>query len=147
MGILKQSPATGVHGKSNEKVNRKSFLVPNIVPRDIPGGNDSSKTVQEAINFSRTKPGMLLKPTHVRRASIGRSDTEGFTEDFGSGTLGNATRLDSIEDPRKLGSENKVKESCEDKHPIKSVTEKFEKAFSPHKLSDQDSRKFLVLLH
>ncbi|XP_054802300.1 katanin p80 WD40 repeat-containing subunit B1 homolog KTN80.2 isoform X2 [Prosopis cineraria] len=141
LGMVKQSPATGVHAKSNEQALRKSFFVPNIVPRDISGGNDSAKTGKETINFSRTKPGMLLKPTHRQGASTGICDAEKFSEDVGSGTFDNTTsKLDSVEDLNKLGSKDEVKDSCEDKYPIKSVTDKFEKAFSPRKLSEQDSR-------
>ncbi|XP_028767626.1 katanin p80 WD40 repeat-containing subunit B1 homolog isoform X2 [Neltuma alba] len=141
LGMLKQSPTTGVHTKSNEQAHRKSFFVPNIVPRDISGGNDPAKTGKEAINFSRTKPGMLLKPTHIRRASTGISDAEKFSTDVGSGTFENTTsKLDNVEDLNKLRSKDEVKDSCEDKYPIKSVADKFDKAFSPHKLSEQDSR-------
>lgn len=146
LGMLKQSPATGVRAKSNDQSLRKSFVVPNIVPRDISGGNDSAKTEKETVNFSRTRPGMLLRPVHIQRASTGRCDAERLSADMGPGAFGNSTsKLDSVEDPKKLGPEDEVKESCEDKHPIQSVTDKFEKAFSLHKNSDQDSRKFLVL--
>ena len=41
-----------------------------------------------------------------------------------------------------LGSQNEVRESIEDKHPIKSVTEKFEKTLTPDRFSDQDKCKF-----
>lgn len=144
--MLKQSPATEVHAKSNEQVHRKSFFVPNIVPRDISGANDSTKTGKETISFSRTKPGMLLRPVHVRRASTGICDAEKFSSDMGSVTLDNATsKFDSVVDLNRIGSKNEVKDSCEDKYPIKSATDKFVKTLSPCKLSEQDSRKFLEL--
>ena len=136
--ILKQSPATGIHAKSNEQALRKSFIVPNIVPRDIPAGKDSAKTGTETITFSMTKPGMLLRPAHTRSASTGIFDVERISTDVDSGTFGNKiSKLDSAMDPNSqkgLGSESEVKDSCEDKHPIKSVTNKFEETSSPEKL-------------
>ena len=145
LGAQKQNPAAGVHVKPNE-VLRKSFIVPNIVPRDIPDGKDSTKSGKETITFSKTKPGMLLKPAHTRRASTGRFDVYRFSEDVNSGTFcDTASKLDNAKDPkfqRNLGSQNEIKESCEDKHPIKSVTDKFDKTVSPHRFSDQAKRKF-----
>ncbi|KAK7327942.1 hypothetical protein VNO77_22035 [Canavalia gladiata] len=144
LGTPKQSSATGVRVKSNEQAMRKSFIVPNIVPRDIPDGKVSAKSEKETITFSKTKPGMLLKPAHVRRASTGRFDVDRFSEDVNSGTFcDTASKLDSTKDSklqRNLGSQNEVKESCEDKHPIKSVTDKFDKTVSPSRFSDQAKR-------
>ncbi|RDX68901.1 Katanin p80 WD40 repeat-containing subunit B1-like protein [Mucuna pruriens] len=144
LGTLKQSPATGVRVKSNEQAIRKSFIVPNIVPRDSPDGKVSAKSEKETITFSKTKPGMLLKPAHVRRASTGRFDVDRFSEDVNSGTFcDSAIKLDSTKEPKfqtNLGSLNEVKESCEDKHPIKSVTDKFDKTVSPSRFSDQTKR-------
>ncbi|TKY71647.1 Katanin p80 WD40 repeat-containing subunit B1-like [Spatholobus suberectus] len=141
LGTLKQSPAKGVQVKSNEQAIRKSFIVPNIVPRDIPDGKVSAKSEKETITFSKTKPGMLLKPAHVRRASTGRFDVDRFSEDVNSGTFcDTAIKLDNTKEPKfqtNLGSQNEVKESCEDKHPIKSVTDKFDKTPSPSRFSDQ----------
>ncbi|KAI4299319.1 hypothetical protein L6164_032788 [Bauhinia variegata] len=138
LGVVKQSPATV---KSNEQALRKSFIVPNVVPRDFPDGKNSGKTVKETITFSRTKPGMLLRPAHTRRASTGIFDVEKFSPDVDSGSYTSTTsKLESATDPNlqmKLVSENEVKESCEDKHPINSVTEKFETTtLSSHKVLD-----------
>ncbi|KAJ1434779.1 WD40/YVTN repeat-like-containing domain superfamily [Sesbania bispinosa] len=144
LGTVKQSPATGVHVKSIEQTIRKSFIVPNIVPRDIPDGKDSAKSEKETITFAKTKPGMLLKPAHARRASTGRFDVDRFSEDTNSGTFcDSASKLDSSKDPKlqmNLRSQNEVKECCEDKHPIKSVTEKFDKTVSPYRFSNQAKR-------
>ncbi|KAI4296649.1 hypothetical protein L6164_036593 [Bauhinia variegata] len=139
---VKQSPATGISAKSKEQGLKKSYIVPNIVPLDFPDGKDSGKTAKEAITFSRTKPGMLLRPVHARRASTGRFDIEKFSPDVDSGAFGNTTgKLDTLTDSNfqmKRVSENEVKESCEDKHTIDSVTKKFETAtLSSHKVSDQ----------
>ncbi|KAH1218057.1 Katanin p80 WD40 repeat-containing subunit B1 [Glycine max] len=141
LGTMKQSPATGARVKSNEQAIRKSFIAPNIVPRDTPDGKVSAKSEKETITFSKTKPGMLLRPAHVRRASTGRFDVDRFSEDVNSGTFcDTAIKLDSTKEPKfqpNLGSQNEVKESCEDKHPIKSVTDKFDKTLSPSRFSEQ----------
>ncbi|ESW20210.1 hypothetical protein PHAVU_006G189900 [Phaseolus vulgaris] len=141
LGTMKQSPATGVRVKSNEQAIKKSFIAPNIVPRDVPEGKISAKSEKETITFSKTKPGMLLKPAHVRRASTGRFDVDRFSEDMKSGTFCDpAIKLDSTKEPKfqtNLGPQNEVKESCEDKHPIKSVTDKFDKILSPSVFSEQ----------
>ena len=145
--MLRQSPAEGVHAKPNEQSLRKSFIVPNIVPRDIPNCKDSAKSGNETLTFSKTKPGMLLKPAHVRRASTGIFDVNNVDS---GGFRDTNTKLDSTKDPNfqvKVESQNEVKESCEDKHPIKSVTEKFEKTLMPDRFSDQEKLKFFVLNH
>ena len=145
LGTMKQSPATGARVKSNEQAIRKSFIAPNIVPRDTPDGKVSAKSEKETITFSKTKPGMLLRPAHVRRASTGRFDVDRFSEDVNSGTFcDTAIKLDSTKEPKfqpNLGSQNEVKESCEDKHPIKSVTDKFDKTLSPSRFSEQTKCK------
>ncbi|KAH1102173.1 hypothetical protein GYH30_036637 [Glycine max] len=97
--MLNWSPATRVHAKQNEQTLRKSYIMPNFVPRDIVNDLDSR-------TFCDT-----------------------------------GSKSDSPKDPNfqmKLGSQNEVRESIEDKHPIKSVTEKFEKTLTPDRFSDQD---------
>jgi len=44
----------------------------------------------------------------------------------------------------KLGSHNEVRESIEDKHPTKSVTEKFEKTLTPDRFSEKEKCKFFL---
>ncbi|MCI03317.1 katanin p80 WD40 repeat subunit B1-like protein, partial [Trifolium medium] len=140
---MKQNPATKVQVKSNEQATKKSL----IVPRDIPDAKDFVKPVKETITFSKTKPGMLLKPAHVRRASTGRFDMDKFSN-ANSGTFcDGASKLDNTKDPKlqgDLGSQNEVKESCEDKHPI---TNKSDKIVSPYKFFNLTKRKFFVLNH
>ncbi|KAL2979358.1 hypothetical protein AAZX31_13G168200 [Glycine max] len=97
--MLNWSPATRAHAKQNEQTLRKSYIMPNFVPRDIVNDLDSR-------TFCDT-----------------------------------GSKSDSAKDPNfqmKLGSQNEVRESIEDKHPIKSVTEKFEKTLTPDRFSDQD---------
>ncbi|MED6182410.1 hypothetical protein PIB30_028274 [Stylosanthes scabra] len=133
-GTLKPSPTAGVHVKPNEQVLKKSFVVPNVVPRDVPDVKDSAKSAGETITFTKTKPGMLLKPAHTRRASTGRFDVDKLSEAVNSGTFYDTkSKLDSTKDTkfqRNLGSQNEIKESCKDKHPIKNVTEKFDRTSS-----------------
>ncbi|KAK7362911.1 hypothetical protein VNO77_05036 [Canavalia gladiata] len=135
--MLNWSPATGVHAKPNEHTLRKSYIVPTTVPRDIPDGEDSA-------TFSRTEPRMLIKPAHVRRASAGIFDVDRFSSDLDSRTFCDTiSKSDCAKDPNiqmKLGSRNEFRESCEDKHPIKSVTEKFEKTLTPDRFSGQEKR-------
>ncbi|CAK8530490.1 unnamed protein product [Lathyrus sativus] len=123
----KQNPATKVHVKSNEQATIKTLIMQNIVAQDIPDAKDSTKPVKETITFSKTKPGMLLKPAHARRASTGRFDVDKFSD--------TASKLDNAEIPKfqsGIGSQNEAKESCEDKHPIKNVTDKSDKTVSPY---------------
>ncbi|RZB81683.1 katanin p80 WD40 repeat-containing subunit B1 homolog isoform X3 [Glycine soja] len=133
--MLNWSPATRAHAKQNEQTLRKSYIMPNFVPRDIVNGKNSA-------TFSKTKPGMLLKPVHVQGASTDILDVDGFSSDLDSRTFcDTGSKSDSAKDPNfqmKLGSQNEVRESIEDKHPIKSVTEKFEKTLTPDRFSDQD---------
>ncbi|XP_027345762.1 katanin p80 WD40 repeat-containing subunit B1 homolog isoform X2 [Abrus precatorius] len=138
--MLNWSPATGVHAKPNEQASTKSYFVSNIIPRDIPDGKDS-------VTFSKRKPGMLLKPAHVQGASTGIFDVNGFSSDLDSEIFcDTVSKSDSAKDPNfqmKLGSLNEVRESCEDKHPIKSVTEMFGRTLTLDRLSDQE--KFAVV--
>ncbi|KAG5113401.1 hypothetical protein JHK82_036670 [Glycine max] len=133
--MLNWSPATRAHAKQNEQTLRKSYIMPNFVPRDIVNGKNSA-------TFSKTKPGMLLKPVHVQGASTDILDVDGFSSDLDSRTFcDTGSKSYSAKDPNfqmKLGSQNEVRESIEDKHPIKSVTEKFEKTLTPDRFSDQD---------
>ncbi|KAI9074935.1 hypothetical protein K1719_043098 [Acacia pycnantha] len=141
LGTLKQNPAT-VHAKSNGQAHKKSFIVPNVVPRDTPDGKDSAKPGRETITFSRTKPGMLLKPAHARRASTGRFDVDRFSAEMDSGAFGHTrSKLDDAKDSdfqTKLESENEVKESCEDKYPIKSFTHNYKRTSPPNRLVGQE---------
>lgn len=146
----KLNPATKVHVKSNEEATIKTLTIQNTVPRDIPDAKDSTKPVKETITFSKTKPGMLLKPAHARRASTGRFDVDKFSDVNSETFCDNAGKLDSAKIPKfqsNIGSQNEVKESCEDKHPIKNVTDKSEKTVSPYNFFNLTKRKFSALNH
>ncbi|ONI10302.1 hypothetical protein PRUPE_4G039800 [Prunus persica] len=140
----KQSPSVGLHPKSNEQVVNKSLVVTNIVPRSSPDGKDTANSGREAVAFSRTRRGMLLKPAHARRASNSKIDFEELPPDVESGKLCNMmSKLDSAMDlncQTKTVSEDRARESCEENHSeIKGVEEKFEKVISLKKTSNQES--------
>ncbi|XP_022715940.1 katanin p80 WD40 repeat-containing subunit B1 homolog isoform X3 [Durio zibethinus] len=132
----KQSPGTGVNAKSNGQLGNKSFITPSVVPRDNHVGKDSTNSGKESITFSRTKPGMLLKPAHLRRPSVNKFEVEKLSAAVESGTLSSIkSGLDSATDlnsQTRLTSENGARKSCEEKDSnIKSVIEKPEKMLSP----------------
>ncbi|CAL2251602.1 unnamed protein product [Prunus armeniaca] len=142
---VKQSPSVGLPPKSNEQVVNKSLVVPNIVPRSSPDGKDTANSGREAVAFSRTRRGMLLKPAHARRASNSKIDFEELPPDVEFGKLCNMmSKSDSAMDlncQTKTVSEDRARESCEENHSeIKSVEEKFEKVISLKKASNQESR-------
>ena len=143
----KQSPGTGVNAKSNGQSGNKSFVTPTVVPRDNPVGKDSTNSGKESITFSRTKPGMLLKPAHVRRPSVNKFEVEKLSAAVESGTLSNIkSGLDSAMDlnsQTRLVSEDGVRKSCDEKNSeIKSFTEKSEKMLSPQTPPNQETCKF-----
>ncbi|CAA7029690.1 unnamed protein product [Microthlaspi erraticum] len=99
-----------------------------IVHSDI--GKDSSDSARESITFSKTKPGMLLRPAHVRKTPTKVGETKQSVA-VQSGTLKQSgpdsekeldakTAFDSGQSGRKLFDAN---DSI-----IKSITNKFEKA-------------------
>lgn len=49
--------------------HNKSLVVPNIVSPDSSDGRDAPHSRKDSVTFSRTKPGMLLRPAHSRRPS------------------------------------------------------------------------------
>ena len=137
----KESPGTGINAKSNGQSGNKSFITPSIVP----GNNPASG--KESITFSRTKPGMLLKPAHVRRPSVNKFEVEKLSAAVESGTLSNIkSGLDSamgLNSQARLVSEDGARKSCDEKDSnIKSVTEKSDKMLSPQIPSNQETCKF-----
>ncbi|ESW31268.1 hypothetical protein PHAVU_002G224100 [Phaseolus vulgaris] len=53
-------------------------------------------------------------------------------------TISNSVGANDPNFEMKLGSHNEVRESIEDKHPTKSVTEKFEKTLTPDRFSEKE---------
>ncbi|XVF27694.1 hypothetical protein REPUB_Repub14bG0131000 [Reevesia pubescens] len=140
----KQSPGTIVNAKSNGQLDNKSVITPSVVPRDNPVGKDSTNSGKESITFSRTKPGMLLKPAHVRRPSVNKFEVEKLSAAVESGTLSNnKSGLDSamvLSSQTRLASEDGARKSCDEKDSnIKSVTEKSEKRLSPQTPPSQET--------
>ncbi|XWS18331.1 hypothetical protein CRYUN_Cryun32bG0034800 [Craigia yunnanensis] len=140
----KQSPGTGVNAKSNGRSGNKSFITPIVVPQDNHVGKDTTNSGIESITFSRTKPGMLLKPAHVRRPSVNKFEVEKLAAAVESGTLSNIkSGLDSAMDlnsQTRLVSEDGARKSCAEKDSnIKSITEKSEKMLSPQTPSNQET--------
>ncbi|KAM7255205.1 hypothetical protein ACFE04_020446 [Oxalis oulophora] len=117
--LEKQRSAVGVHGKSNGQTDSNSFVIPTIIPQEGPIG-------KESISFSRTKPGMLLRPAHVHRPSNSKIDTEKLSEDVVS------------EDRARISTEEK------DSNIKTVITDKLDKVQSPPKPpSNVNSDKFL----
>ncbi|XP_031392296.1 katanin p80 WD40 repeat-containing subunit B1 homolog isoform X1 [Punica granatum] len=73
------SSAKGSPEKAREQAFLKSFSVPDVALQESAEGKDSSVPRKESITFSRTKPGMLLKPAHRRRPSTTKLDAEGLS--------------------------------------------------------------------
>jgi len=98
--------------------------------------------------FRRQKLGCCLSQFMFKEHPL-TFDFDGFSSDLDSGTVCDTiSKSDSAKNPTfqmKLGSQNEVRESVEDKHPIKSVTEKLEKTLTPDRFSDQEKCKFFFL--
>ncbi|XWS15690.1 hypothetical protein CRYUN_Cryun34aG0023400 [Craigia yunnanensis] len=140
----KESPGTGINAKSNGQLGNKSFITPSVVPRENPDGKDSRNYEKDSITFSRTKPGMLLKPAHVRRPSVNKFEVEKLSTAVESVTLSNIkSGLDSAMDlnsQTRLVSGNGARKSCDEKDSnINSVTEKSDKMLSPQSPLNQET--------
>ncbi|KAJ6728642.1 KATANIN P80 WD40 REPEAT-CONTAINING SUBUNIT B1-like protein [Salix koriyanagi] len=132
----KQSPLMGMRATLSEQTYNKSLSVPTVVPRDIPVEKDSSDSGKETITFTKTKPGMLLRPAHVRRPSNSKNDVDKMSVALESGNFSSVTsEKGSVRDPSlqsQIVTEDGARKSCENKSSsIKGVTEKFEKVISP----------------
>ncbi|CAH2047867.1 unnamed protein product [Thlaspi arvense] len=95
---------------------------------------DSSDSGKESITFSKTKPGMLLRPAHVRKTPTKQSvavqsGTPKQSGPDGDKELDTKTSLDSAQSGRKAFDAN---DSF-----IKSITNKFEKALFPESPTDE----------
>ncbi|GAY34411.1 hypothetical protein CUMW_011290 [Citrus unshiu] len=139
----KQNPAIGVPEISNGQALDKSFIVPSTVPQESPAGKDSSFSAGESITFSRTKPGMLLRPAHVRKPSNSKYDAERLSTAAESESLNSKkSDLDSAVDPNvktRLVSSDGARKSCEEKDcHIKTITGEIENIFSPQKPPKQE---------
>ncbi|XP_044461680.1 katanin p80 WD40 repeat-containing subunit B1 homolog KTN80.2-like isoform X2 [Mangifera indica] len=127
----KQNPAIDLQAKSNAQTIIKSFVVPSIVPCESPAGKDSSNSSRESIAFSKTKPGMLLRPAHIRRPSVTKVEAEKLSIPVESGSFSSGKdEVDSAKDPKfqtQLVSLDGARKSFEKDSDVKSFTEKIEK--------------------
>ncbi|CAN1284292.1 Katanin p80 WD40 repeat-containing subunit B1 homolog KTN80.2 [Linum perenne] len=134
----KPSPFVELNTKSGDQTLPKSHIVPAVVPREEKGSVDSRK---ETITFSRTKPGMLLRP--VRRAS--KHETVEHSPNPEPVKLGNITSVKehAAEVPLEtkiVYEEGALKSHEENNSVATSVAQKPEKVLSPGKSSISDNR-------
>ncbi|KAI6705045.1 hypothetical protein NL676_008007 [Syzygium grande] len=123
--LQRQGSVTETPDRLNGHVPSKSYTVPKVVSRDSPDGKDSSR--RESITFSRTKPGMLLRPAHSRRPSSTKYDVDRLSACAESGELSSAkSNSESLVDSFskiKVAPEDGARDGCEDNHStIKNVS-------------------------
>ncbi|XP_039169743.1 LOW QUALITY PROTEIN: katanin p80 WD40 repeat-containing subunit B1 homolog KTN80.1 [Eucalyptus grandis] len=124
-GLVTETP-DGLSGH----VPSKSITQPKVVSRDSPDGKDSSR--RESITFSRTKPGMLLRPAHSRRPSSTKYDVDRLSACAEIGVLSSAkSGSESLVDSFfniKVAPEDGARNGCEDNHSsVKNVSVESEK--------------------
>ncbi|XP_043808482.1 katanin p80 WD40 repeat-containing subunit B1 homolog KTN80.1 isoform X3 [Manihot esculenta] len=140
----KKSSTIEVTGKASGEALNKSFVVPTVVPRDSAVDNNSSNSGRGTVTFSRTKPGMLLRPAHIWRPSNSKNDVEKLSVALESETSSSVTsEKESAMDLKSQSlhvSEDGIQNSCEEnKSTIKSVADKFEKILSPETPTCQEN--------
>lgn len=129
-----------VNATSTGQAGDKSIVVHSVVPRDSDIGKESSDSGRESITFSKTKPGMLLRPAHVKKTPTKFNETKhqsGIQKKNGSDgekELDTETAFVSEKSDRKPYD-------CDDSI-IKSITNKFEKALLPESPTDESKCKF-----
>lgn len=129
-----------VNATSTGQAGDKSFIVHSVVPRDSDVGKESSDSGRESITFSKTKPGMLLRPAHVKKTPTKFDETK-----LQSG-IPKKSRPDS---EKELDTETAFDSEKSDRKPydsddsiIKSITNKFEKALLPESPTDEAKCRF-----
>uniref|UniRef100_A0A2P2L2N4 Katanin p80 WD40 repeat-containing subunit B1 homolog isoform X2 n=1 Tax=Rhizophora mucronata TaxID=61149 RepID=A0A2P2L2N4_RHIMU len=139
----KLSPMLAANTKASAQALNKSFSVPTIVPRNSPGEKEKPNSGTETITFSKTKPGMLLRPSHVRRHSSSKSDVDKLSMSLDSGIFSTMSEKESTVDSKlqnpivpEYGAQNSFEEKNSN---IKSAAEKFEKILSPETPSNQEN--------
>ncbi|XP_039019727.1 katanin p80 WD40 repeat-containing subunit B1 homolog KTN80.1-like isoform X2 [Hibiscus syriacus] len=122
----RQSPGIGVNAKSNGQSGNNPVV------------KETTNSGKESITFSRTKPGMLLRPAHVRRPSVNKFEVEKLSAAVESERLDRAVDLNSR---TRLVSEDGYRTSCGEKDSnIETVTEKSKEIQSPQTHSTQEAR-------
>lgn len=114
--------------RASEKQNAddKSCRTHSVVDSD--SGEESSNSRKESIAFSKTSPGMLLRPAHVRK-TLAR-----FEE---SVSVQSGTRKKNVEEETQT-------RNAEDS-TIKGIMYKFEKALKSEPPTDEATRRFPAL--
>lgn len=106
----------------------------NVMESSHDSGEVSSHSGNESITFSKTKPGMLLRPAHVRK-TLAKFEESKQSVVVQSGTR--KKRLDVEEEPQTQNSFD-AKDST-----IKGIRNKFEKASSSEPPGDEAKHRFL----
>ncbi|KAK4858983.1 hypothetical protein QYF36_024854 [Acer negundo] len=141
-----QSPNIGMQVKSNGQALDKTFIVPNFEPQESPAGKDSSNSGRESITFSKTKPGMLLRPAHARKPSQNKIDSERMSSVVESVSFSNVkSDSDAAMDlnfQTQIVSSDGARKSWEEKDSsIKSDTEKLRPSKEENSNGSIDSSK------
>ncbi|CAN8311979.1 unnamed protein product [Cochlearia groenlandica] len=110
----------------------KSSRMHTVVSRDSDSGEESSHSGRNSITFSKTKPGMLLRPAHVRK-TLAKFEEPKQPVAIQSIT-GNKSRLDVEEEWHTqnvfLSEQSSSKPYDAEDSTIKGIMHKFEKALS-----------------
>lgn len=147
MTLQRQGSVTETPDRLNGLVPSKSYTVPKVVSRDSPDGKDSSR--RESITFSRTKPGMLLRPAHSRRPSSTKYDVDRLSACAESGELSSAkSNSESLVDSFskiKVAPEDGARDGREDNHStIKNVSAETEKVLPPQTPKTEKCKQFFL---
>ncbi|KAL2484041.1 Transducin/WD40 repeat-like superfamily protein [Forsythia ovata] len=142
VGIQKQGSAVTMPAKTNVPLNKKSPIVPSIVPRDGPDVKDSVGSRRESITPAKARGGVSAKPTHTRRLSNNRFDMERMMVSLQSATFDNmkspvGAKKDTNFSSRRVAHEN-LKDSSEGRHSnTKTVMQKLDRTSCPTTPSSQ----------
>jgi len=133
------TPATS----TGQAGDNKSLVVHSVVPRDSDIGKDSSDSGKESITFSKTKPGMLLRPAYVRKTPTKFDETK--KQSVAVGYL----KKSGLDGEKKLDTETAFDSEMSGRNPydaddsiIKSITNKFEQALLPESPTDEAKCRF-----
>ncbi|XP_010547296.1 PREDICTED: katanin p80 WD40 repeat-containing subunit B1 homolog isoform X2 [Tarenaya hassleriana] len=136
--------------QSTGQAGDKSFVVPSsVVPRDSDIGKEGSDSGRESITFSRTRPGMLLRPAHVRKTAM-KFDEKRQSVAVQSGNhkkCGSDTEKEADTQSVSDSEEGKKKSNDAEESTIKSIAVKFEKALSPESPANEVNRMLLKPPH
>ncbi|ESQ35738.1 hypothetical protein EUTSA_v10006699mg [Eutrema salsugineum] len=125
-------------GQAEDKSSRRHC----VVSRDSDSGEESSHSGRESITFSKTKPGMLLRPAHVRK-TLAKFEEPNQSVAVQSET-GKKSGLDIEEEPHTqnvfLSEQSGSKPFGAEDSTIKGITYKFKKALSSEPPTDETNR-------